>query len=108
MAEIEQRLANSPAWEMNRSEQMELARLAANYLRARGAEQVRLFGSLARGQTPGVHSDFDFAVDGLPSENFLGALGTLLQIMPLPVDLVEMESAPQWLQERILQEGVLL
>jgi predicted nucleotidyltransferase len=107
-AAVEDRLANRPAWEMSRAEQMELARLAADYLRARGAVRVRLFGSLARGRPPGVHSDFDFAVEGLPPESFLGALGTLLQILPLPVDLVEMESAPPELRERILKEGILL
>lgn len=105
VAKIETRRASRPAWEINRAEQLELARLAANYLRARG---VRLFGSLARGQAPGVHSDFDFAVEGLPWEAFLGSLGTLLQILPLPVDLVELESAPPELRERILKEGILL
>lgn len=66
------------------------------------------FGSLARGRTPGVHSDFDLAVEGLPSNAYLGSLGRLLQLLPLPVDLVELASAPRALRERILREGLLI
>jgi predicted nucleotidyltransferase len=108
VAVIEDQLAGRPAWEMTAEEQRELARLTADFLRGRGARCVWLFGSMAKGRKLGVHSDFDFAVEGLPPEMFLGALGTLLQILPLPVDLVEMESASPFLRERILSEGVLL
>ena len=82
--------------------------VAADYLRAQGARRVWLFGSLAKGRKPGVHSDFDFAVEGLPAERFLGSLGWLLQKLPRPVDLVEMESASDFLRERILADGLLL
>lgn len=102
------RLAGRPAWEMSRSDQMRLARLASKYLRARGAAKVRLFGSAAHGRRLGVHSDFDFAVEGLAPDQFFGALGELLQCLPLPVDLVELESAPLILRDRIVREGILL
>ena len=48
-----------------------------------------LFGSLAKGRRPTVHSDFDFAVEGLPADQFFGSVGHLLQILPRPVDVVE-------------------
>lgn len=85
-----------------------LVRQAGRYLREQGAVRVWLFGSLARGRRPTVHSDFDFAVEGLPGERFLGCLGHLLQVLPRPVDLVEMETCPAFLRHRILREGILL
>lgn len=105
---VEQRRAGRPPWELSRQDCLRLAALAADCLRARGAIRVRLFGSLARGRAPGVHSDFDLAVEGLPPEVYLGSLGALLQLLPLPVDLVEMESASPELRERISREGLLV
>lgn len=105
---VEQRLSGRGGRGLRREECLHLARLAADYLRARGAVSVRLFGSLARGRTPGVHSDFDFAVEGLPGDAYLGSVGTLLQVLPLPVDLVELESVTPVMRERILREGLLI
>ncbi len=81
---------------------------AAQHLYAQGATRVWLFGSLARGRKPGVHSDFDFAVQGLPPERFLGCLGWLLQKLPRSVDLIEMERASEFLRDRVVAEGVIL
>ena len=105
---VEERLSGRAGRRLRREECLHLARLAADYLRARGAVSVRLFGSLARGRTPGVHSDFDFAVEGLPGDAYLGSVGTLLQVLPLPVDLVELESVTPVMRERILREGLLI
>lgn len=105
-ARVTDRLAGQPAWKMSRTSQLELARLAAEYLRACGANRVWLFGSLARGRQPGVHSDFDLAFEGLPAERLVGCLGSLLQWLPLPVDLVDLESASPQLRDRIVKEGV--
>lgn len=80
----------------------------ADFLQQRGARQVWLFGSIAKGRRLGVHSDFDFATAGLPPDRYLNCLGVLLQTMPLPVDLVELESASEFLRERIFSEGVCL
>lgn len=80
----------------------------AVFLYERGARRVWLFGSIAKRKRLGVHSDFDFATEGLPSENYLSCLGTLLQTMPLPVDIVELESASEMFRQRILSEGILL
>jgi len=105
---VEHQRAGGPPWELSRQDCLRLATLAADCLRARGATRVRLLGSLARGRARGVHSDFDLAVEGLPPEAYLGSLGALLQLLPMPVDLVEMESASPELRERILGEGLLI
>lgn len=81
---------------------------AASFLRENGARRVWLFGSLARGLRPTVHSDFDFAVEGLPRDRYLGCLGHLLQVAPRPVDLIEIETCSELLRERIVREGILL
>jgi predicted nucleotidyltransferase len=82
--------------------------LAARFLREQGATRVWLFGSLAKGRRPTVHSDFDFAVEGLPGDRFFGSVGHLLQILPRPVDVVELESCPSLLREQILEHGIIL
>ncbi len=87
---------------------MATAAEAAQFLYARGAERVWLFGSIAKGRRLGLHSDFDFATKGLPPASYLNCLGILLQKLPLPLDLVEWESASSFLRERILAEGILL
>ncbi len=90
------------------AEQLTAADEAAQFLYRRGAKRVWLFGSIAKGRRLGVHSDFDFAVEGLPPASYLNCLGILLQKLPLPLDLVEWESASAFLRERILAEGILL
>ena len=81
---------------------------AARHLYSAGARRVWLFGSLAKGRKPGVHSDFDFAVEGLPPEKLFGCVGHLLQKLPRPVDIVEMECASEFLAGRVREEGVEL
>ena len=81
---------------------------AARHLYSAGARRVWLFGSLAKGRKPGVHSDFDFAVEGLPPEKLFGCVGYLLQKLPQPVDIVEMECASEFLANRVREEGVEL
>ena len=82
--------------------------LAAQFLRRQGAAKVWLFGSLAKGRRPTVHSDFDFAVEGLPGDRLFGSVGHLLQVLPRPVDLVEIESCSSLLRQQILEHGILL
>ena len=81
---------------------------AARFLHEQGAARVWLFGSLAKGRRPTVHSDFDFAVQGLPSDRFFCSVGHLLQVLPRPGDVVEIESCSNFLRDRILSEGILL
>src|SRR3954454_6484748 len=83
-------------------------RLAAKFLREQGARRVWLFGSLAKGRRPTVHSDFDFAVEGLPGDRYFGSVGHLLQILPRPVDIVEIEDCNSLLHEQILEHGIIL
>ena len=83
-------------------------RLAARFLKEQGARRVWLFGSLAKGRRPAVHSDFDFAVEGLPADRLFGSVGHLLQILPRPVDIVELERCPALLREQILDHGIVL
>ena len=83
-------------------------RLAARFLREQGARRVWLFGSLAKGRRPTVHSDFDFAVEGLPGDRLFGSVGHLLQVLPRPVDIVELEDCNSLLREQILEHGIIL
>jgi predicted nucleotidyltransferase len=90
------------------SDDQHYIRLAARFLRGQGAKRIWLFGSLAKGRRPTVHSDFDFAVEGLPADRFFGSVGYLLQILPRPVDVVEFESCSTLLREQILEHGIVL
>ena len=82
--------------------------LAARFLKEQGAKRVWLFGSLAKGRQPTVHSDFDFAVEGLPADRLFGSVGHLLQVLPRPVDVVEFEACTPLLREQILEHGIVL
>jgi predicted nucleotidyltransferase len=90
------------------SDDRKYIRLAARFLREQGAKTVWLFGSLAKGRRPTVHSDFDFAVEGLPADRLFGSVGHLLQILPRPVDIIEFESCPALLREQILEHGSVI
>ena len=90
------------------SDDQRYIRLAAKFLREQGAKKVWLFGSLAKGRRPTVHSDFDFAVEGLPGDRFFGSVGHLLQVLPRPVDVVEIESCSALLREQIFEHGIVL
>lgn len=63
---------------------------------------------LTQSRRPTVHSDFDFAVEGLPGDRLFGSVGHLLQILPRPVDIVELEACPAYLREQILEHGIVL
>jgi len=62
---------------------------ATEILISLGATEVCLFGSAVSGQfTRG--SDIDFAVRGLPAENYYLAVGTLLGEVRHPIDLLDL------------------
>ena len=90
------------------SDDQQYIRMAARFLKHQGAHRVWLFGSLAKGRRLTVHSDFDFAVEGLPGDRLFGSVGHLLQVLPRPVDVVELESCPTLLREQILEHGIIL
>jgi len=63
---------------------------AAAALKAAGAREVYLFGSVAKGV---VHedSDIDMAVSGLPPQNYFEAMGQAVDILEHPLDLVDLD-----------------
>jgi predicted nucleotidyltransferase len=77
---------------------------ASALLRAHGAEEVWLFGSLASG-TPRPDSDVDLAVRGLPRSRYFDLLGMLMEIFATRVDLVLLEDAPASLRDRVAETG---
>ena len=52
--------------------------MAGSVLSRYGAEQIILYGSMARG-TYSANSDIDRCVEGLPSQNFFRALAECLR-----------------------------
>jgi len=86
----------------------EACRIARTLVGDYGAKRVYAFGSLTREGRFGEHSDIDLAVEGLPPELYLRALGRVLRKSPRPVDLIELEDCPAPLRERVLTEGDLL
>jgi predicted nucleotidyltransferase len=72
--------------------------------------RVYLFGSRATGQHHGA-SDFDIAVEtSVEVSRRLGVARDLLvgSNIPFSVDLVELSAAPEALQRRVLEQGILL
>ncbi len=70
-----------------------------------GAQSVWLFGSLAWGNELTPETDIDLAVQGMPAENFYKALNFLEHETEFPVDLIDLDTAPKQLRERVLAEG---
>jgi predicted nucleotidyltransferase len=81
--------------------------LVARHLRALGATEVRLFGSLARGDTH-EESDVDLLVAGLDPGRVAVAAATAWELTGAPVELIAREHAPQSLVEQAEHEGVAL
>lgn len=68
----------------------DLLERGADLLRAAGAREVYVFGSVAAGKPHG-RSDVDLAVAGLPPENFFAALAHLEDLFERNVDLVDLD-----------------
>jgi predicted nucleotidyltransferase len=84
----------------------EILRLAAN----RGARNVRVFGSVARGDSDET-SDVDFLVEMEPGRTLFDLSGLLLDLeaaLHSPVDVVTEKGLRPRLRERILAEAVPL
>lgn len=84
----------------------EILRIAARH----GARNVRVFGSVARGEA-GPNSDLDLLVDVGPDITpfFPGGLvADLEQLLGRRIDIVETEGLYAYLRERILKEAVPL
>lgn len=83
------------------------ARKAAKLLKTEfGAKEVILFGSLARRVSFTLWSDIDLASRGIPSDQYLKAMDTVLYLSrEFKIDLVELETCPPALLKSIETEG---
>jgi predicted nucleotidyltransferase len=84
----------------------EILSLAARY----GATNVRVFGSVARGEADAA-SDLDMLVDLEPGRSLLdlgGLLMDLQQLLGREVDVVTEKGLRARIRERVLKEAVLL
>jgi hypothetical protein len=84
----------------------EILRLAAR----RGARNVRVFGSAARGEA-GAASDVDILVDLDPDRSLLDLGGLLMDLQDLlgrKVDVVTENALHWYVRDRVLQEAVPL
>ena len=88
-----------------------LARLRAEILAAasrHGATNVRVFGSVARGEADAA-SDVDFLVDFEPGRSLLDLAGLLIDLEDLlghPVDVVTEPGLKARIRQRVLAEAV--
>jgi predicted nucleotidyltransferase len=69
---------------------MKLIQKAAEVLKSFGAKEVYLFGSIAT-DTYNENSDIDFAVSGLPPENFFPAMGGAGDVLKREMDLIDLD-----------------
>ncbi|MBW2343917.1 MAG: nucleotidyltransferase family protein [Deltaproteobacteria bacterium] len=84
----------------------EILRIAAKH----GARNVRVFGSIARGEADDV-SDIDFLVDMEPGRSLLDMGGLLVELENLlarRVDVVTSRGLKKRIRDRVLQEAVPL
>ena len=88
------------------SKREDILRIAARY----GAHDVRVFGSLARGEADAA-SDVDFLVELEPGRSLLDLGGLQFELEALlgrRVDVVTMRGLKARIRERVLREAVLL
>ena len=84
----------------------EALRIAARY----GAHNIRIFGSVARGEAD-QDSDVDVLVDMEPGRSLLDLGGLLMELQELfgrPVDVVTETGLRPRIRERVLREAVPL
>lgn len=91
---------------MERSRKIdELLQKGASLLRAAGAREVYLFGSMAEGRGR-EDSDVDLAVSGLPPEIFYATMARLSNLFERDVDLVDLDD-PSPFVTYLREKGVL-
>lgn len=76
----------------------------------RGARNVRIFGSVARGEA-GERSDVDFLVELEPGRSLLDLGGLLMDLQELlnrPVDVVTEQGLRERIRQRVLDEAIPL
>ena len=100
--------AMTPDQQLVREELLRRAREAAAFLKKHfGARRVVLFGSLAHAAWFHPNSDVDLAVEGLSGDAYWGAWRMLEEQIPdRSIDLVEIETAGESLQNAIRRSGI--
>ncbi len=78
---------------------------AVAMLKASGAAEVYIFGSAANDEMRD-DSDIDFAVSGLPPEQFFHALSAASRVLDRPLDLIDLDD-PTPFTRYLREEGEL-
>ena len=92
--------------ELQTTRRDEILRIAAR----RGARNVRVFGSVARGESDS-HSDIDFLVDLEPGRSLFDLSGLLIDLeaaLQAEVDVVTERGLRPRIRDRVLQEAAPL
>jgi hypothetical protein len=92
--------------ELLKAKREEILRIAARH----GARNVRLFGSVARGEAD-TESDVDVLVDMEPGRSLLDMGGLLMDLQELlgcRVDVVSERGLRERIRQRVLKEAVAL
>jgi uncharacterized protein len=92
--------------ELRATKRDEILRIAAR----RGARNVRVFGSVARGENDPL-SDIDFLVDLEPGRSLFDLSGLLIDleaVLHSPVDVVTEPGLRSRIRDRVLREAVPL
>lgn len=92
--------------ELRTTKRDEILRVAAR----RGARNIRVFGSVARGESD-AHSDIDFLVDMEPDRSLFDLSGLLIDLeamLEIEVDVVTERGLRPRIRERVLREAVPL
>jgi len=92
--------------ELLKEKREDILRLAEKY----GAANVRIFGSVARGEA-GPESDVDFLIDMEPGRTLFdlgGFLYELRELLGIPVDVVPEKGLRENIRANVLEEAVPL
>ncbi len=92
--------------ELRTTKRDEILRVAAK----RGARNIRVFGSVARGESD-ARSDIDFLVDLEPDRSLFDLSGLLIDlqaVLQIEVDVVTERGLRARVRERVLREAVPL
>ena len=72
---------------------------AIEVVRAQGADEVYVFGSLVEPWPNELPRDIDIAVSGLPPENFFHTYGLLLGELKHPFDLIDLDDDSRFVRK---------
>lgn len=92
--------------ELIKEKREEILAIAAHH----GASNVRIFGSVARGEAR-ENSDVDFLVEIEPDRSLLNRISliqSLEELLKRKVDVVKLENLHEQIRDRVVQEAVPL